>query len=253
MLVLVSWDSGLMWLLRDSLSQEFIAGQSWWRLVCHALPVLFEFIAYLTGLNSNPSGSSDPWVAAQPLGSLAGGPGGPVVTVVASFPAGSKCELQESVATVAGCACFECGCCFARAAVGFVFGLHVRVGVSRRLREPTCGVTFTGAGLLPVDPGGGGCLLASLIELSRCLVCRVAPLVERCDTCLWLLPALCWLVVNSGEVLSEFFSVGSSGGEATIVLLLWFEVCRLVGLHSGEVLPEQLLAFLVELFFAVTR
>ncbi|MQM00937.1 hypothetical protein Taro_033685 [Colocasia esculenta] len=25
---------------------------------------LFEFIAYLTGLNSNPSGSSDPWVAA---------------------------------------------------------------------------------------------------------------------------------------------------------------------------------------------
>ncbi|MQM23872.1 hypothetical protein Taro_056942 [Colocasia esculenta] len=33
---------------------------------------LFEFIAYLTGLNSNPSGSSDPWVAARPSGSLAG-------------------------------------------------------------------------------------------------------------------------------------------------------------------------------------
>ncbi|MQM15142.1 hypothetical protein Taro_048080 [Colocasia esculenta] len=33
---------------------------------------LFEFIAYLTGLNSNPFGSSDPWVAAQPSGSLAG-------------------------------------------------------------------------------------------------------------------------------------------------------------------------------------
>ncbi|MQM20911.1 hypothetical protein Taro_053941 [Colocasia esculenta] len=44
-------------------------------------------------------------------------------------------------------------------------------------------------------------------------VCRVAPLVERCDTCLWLLPALCWLVVNSGEVLPEFLSVGSGGGE----------------------------------------
>ncbi|MQM09333.1 hypothetical protein Taro_042202 [Colocasia esculenta] len=42
---------------------------------------LFEFIAYLTGLNSNPSGSSDPWVAARPSGSLAGGPGGQVVTV----------------------------------------------------------------------------------------------------------------------------------------------------------------------------
>ncbi|MQM21575.1 hypothetical protein Taro_054618 [Colocasia esculenta] len=33
---------------------------------------LFEFIAFLTGLNSNPSESSDPWVAARPLGSLAG-------------------------------------------------------------------------------------------------------------------------------------------------------------------------------------
>ncbi|MQM20960.1 hypothetical protein Taro_053990 [Colocasia esculenta] len=33
---------------------------------------------------------------------------------------------------------------------------------------------------------------------------------------------------------------------ATVVLLLWFEVCRLVGLCSGEVLPERLLALLVE-------
>ncbi|MQL75304.1 hypothetical protein Taro_007665 [Colocasia esculenta] len=33
---------------------------------------LFEFIAYLIGLNSNLSGSSDPWVAARPSGSLAG-------------------------------------------------------------------------------------------------------------------------------------------------------------------------------------
>ncbi|MQM11085.1 hypothetical protein Taro_043987 [Colocasia esculenta] len=108
-------------------------------------------------------------------------------------------------------------------------------------------------------------------------VCRVAPLVEHCDTCLWLLSALCWLVVNSGEVLPEFFSVGSGRGElvcvlvkvlpritllsllaevlprsarclfwATIVLPLWFKVCRLVGPRSGEVLPGRLLALLVE-------
>ncbi|MQM15006.1 hypothetical protein Taro_047942, partial [Colocasia esculenta] len=51
---------------------------------------------------------------------------------------------------------------FARATVGFVLGLRIRVGVSRRLREPMCGVAFT--------------------------------------------------VVNSGEVLPEFFSVGSGGG-----------------------------------------
>ncbi|MQL92487.1 hypothetical protein Taro_025107 [Colocasia esculenta] len=34
--------------------------------------LLFEFIAYLTGLNSNPSGSSDLWVAVRPSASLAG-------------------------------------------------------------------------------------------------------------------------------------------------------------------------------------
>ncbi|MQM19613.1 hypothetical protein Taro_052619, partial [Colocasia esculenta] len=33
---------------------------------------------------------------------------------------------------------------------------------------------------------------------------------------------------------------------ATVVLPLWFEVCRLVGLRSGEVLPGWLLALLVE-------
>ncbi|MQM23574.1 hypothetical protein Taro_056640 [Colocasia esculenta] len=38
--------------------------------------VLFELIAYLTGLNSNPSGSSDPWVAVRPSGVPGGGPGG---------------------------------------------------------------------------------------------------------------------------------------------------------------------------------
>ncbi|MQM12895.1 hypothetical protein Taro_045815, partial [Colocasia esculenta] len=33
---------------------------------------------------------------------------------------------------------------------------------------------------------------------------------------------------------------------ATVVLPLWFEVCRLVGLRSGEVLPGRLLVLLVE-------
>ncbi|MQM06830.1 hypothetical protein Taro_039660, partial [Colocasia esculenta] len=33
---------------------------------------------------------------------------------------------------------------------------------------------------------------------------------------------------------------------ATVVLPLWFEVCHLVGLHSGEVLSGRLLALLVE-------
>ncbi|MQM00505.1 hypothetical protein Taro_033238 [Colocasia esculenta] len=158
---------------RDSLSQEFVAERSWWRLVRRALPA------------------------------------------VASFPVGSECELQESVVAVAGCACYERGCWFTRAAVGFVVVLHIRVGVSRRLKEPTCVVAFTGAGLLLVDSVEVGILARA----KQMLVCRVAPLVEHCDTCLWLLSALCWLVVNSGEVLPEFFSIGSGGNRLAVVLV----------------------------------
>ncbi|MQM16874.1 hypothetical protein Taro_049835 [Colocasia esculenta] len=99
---------------RDSLSQEFVAGRSWWWLI--------------RGWRRDLRGS------------LAG------VREVASFPTGSEC--------VAGCTCFERGCWFARAAFGFVVGLRIYVGVLRRLREPTCGVAFTGAGLWPLN----GCL-----------------------------------------------------------------------------------------------
>ncbi|MQL97602.1 hypothetical protein Taro_030301 [Colocasia esculenta] len=188
------------------------------------------------------------------FGAPGGGPGGRVITMLASFPAGSECELQESVAAVAGCACCERGCYFARAAVGFVLGLCIHLDVSQRLREPTCGVAFTSAGLWSTEPVEGvlalldvplllGCVLVGcplvvgvcavlvvfglvcLCTVGRCallsrhlcskqmLVCHIALLVERCDSYLWLLPALCWLVVNSGEVLPEFFSVGSGGGE----------------------------------------
>ncbi|MQM04046.1 hypothetical protein Taro_036836, partial [Colocasia esculenta] len=102
----------------------------------------------------------------------------PYCLQVASFPAGFKCELQESVVVVAGCTCYERGCWFARAAVEFVISLHVRVAVLRRLREPTYGVSFTGAGLWLVDPVEVGVFARA----KQMLVCCVAPLVERCDT-----------------------------------------------------------------------
>ncbi|MQM09077.1 hypothetical protein Taro_041942 [Colocasia esculenta] len=78
---------------------------------------------------------------------------------------------------------------------------------------------LAGKGLvIPIEPCSRGSppyflQSASLLELSRCFVCHVAPLVECCNTCLWLLSALCWLVVSSGEVLPEFFSTGSGGSE----------------------------------------
>ncbi|MQM23652.1 hypothetical protein Taro_056719, partial [Colocasia esculenta] len=206
---------------------------------------------------------------------------------VCGFPARFVCALQV------GCSC----CCVTR--VASVVARRVRAVVAR-LALDSLAVVF------PVWRACAG----------KCSVCHVASLVERCDTCLWLLSAWSWLVVSSGEVLPEFFSVGSGrkpfvvvlndalvvlvevlpgpacvasavllavvfslmvrvvwvvhSGEgssqdrplsllvealprnalcsfrATVVLPLWFEVCRLVGLRSGEVLPGQLLALLVE-------
>ncbi|MQM13741.1 hypothetical protein Taro_046667 [Colocasia esculenta] len=89
----------MLWLVRDWLSLLSLIREA------HP-PTLFR--------------SSDPWVAARPSGSLEGGPGGRVVTVVASFPVGSECELQESVAAVVGCACCERGCYF-RSCCGWLF------------------------------------------------------------------------------------------------------------------------------------
>ncbi|MQM04282.1 hypothetical protein Taro_037078, partial [Colocasia esculenta] len=177
--------------------------------------------------------------------------------LVASFPAGFKCELLESVVAVAGGACYERGCWFAHAAAGFVFVLRASVGVLRRLTEPTCGVAFT---------------VGVFARAKQMLVCRVALLVERYNTCLWLLSALCWLVVNSGKVLPEFFSIGFGGGFVVwlvdvalpsrlssavlslLVRVVWlFGLCILVKVLPRNTLVAsgggRLLALLVELVF----
>ncbi|MQL95749.1 hypothetical protein Taro_028418, partial [Colocasia esculenta] len=222
----------------------------------------------------------------------------------------------------------EDGCRQVQAQCSWSSSAHLGVCVSLRVRESTCGVAFTGAGLSmePVE------VSALLLGLRRYSVCRVASLVEHYDTCLWLfvglvlagcelwLRCIAWLpcvlvrfprtvccclgegfpqdysvLVSATVVLPQglryavvlvgvFWRVfrelclgGSSGGfpriglhifcssaycgvlseevlpwsalcsfRATIVLPLWFEVCRLVGLRSGEVLPGRLLALLVE-------
>ncbi|MQL93366.1 hypothetical protein Taro_026005, partial [Colocasia esculenta] len=240
---------------------------------------LFEFIAYLTGLNSNPSGSSDPWVATRPSGSLAGGLGGRVVTVVselrgpkrfvASFSAGSECELQESVAAAAGCTCFERGCCFARAAVGFVFGLRICVGVSRRLRESTTvPCSLLSVVVLPQGLKCAVCLASTFWRVfpERCLggsgggsprTCLRCFCSSACCSvfpngpCCWLF-GLCMLVkvlprIAPLLILAEVLPRSAwCSFWATVALPLWFKVCRLVGLRSGEVLPGWLLALLVE-------
>ncbi|MQL79312.1 hypothetical protein Taro_011750 [Colocasia esculenta] len=101
---------------------------------------------------------------------------------------------RESVATVAGYAFYERGCWFAHAMVEFFIGLHVRVGVSRRLREPTCGVAFTGAGLCEVLPeffsvGSGGMRVSSPSMTASVLV-EVFVVLP-----LWFEVSIVWLVV----------------------------------------------------------
>ena len=114
-----------------------------------------------------------------------------------------------------GLPCVEDACELVHVRCSWSSLAHLSVCASRRLREPTCGVAFTGAGLLPVEPVEGvsallatpfllGCVLSLLCvwpcvpmhcardaELSRCFVCGVASPVERCDTCLCLLSAWC--------------------------------------------------------------
>ncbi|MQL96729.1 hypothetical protein Taro_029407 [Colocasia esculenta] len=101
---------------------------------------------------------------------------------VASFLAESECELQEIVAAVAECACFECGFCFARAAIGFVFGLRVCMGVFRRLRKPTCGVAFTSAGLWTAELVEGVLALLAVPFLLGCVLVG-CPLIV--GVCVW--------------------------------------------------------------------
>ncbi|MQL99150.1 hypothetical protein Taro_031875 [Colocasia esculenta] len=86
----------------------------------------------------------------ETFGVPGGGLGGRVVTVVselrgptrfvARFPTGSECELQKSVAAVAGCACYECGLEKAKGKGGYVKrprGREAEAGFSHQGKEAT--------------------------------------------------------------------------------------------------------------------
>ncbi|MQM20855.1 hypothetical protein Taro_053884 [Colocasia esculenta] len=103
---------------------------------------------------------------------------------------------------------------FARAAVGFILSLHIHVGVSRRLREPTCGVAFTGAGLWSVEPVKGVLALLAVPLLwvgCRCVALEVEVhrLVALCSGAVfqnyWLLS---WVVL-AGQLVSCFRTVAT--------------------------------------------
>ncbi|MQL70600.1 hypothetical protein Taro_002950, partial [Colocasia esculenta] len=97
--------------------------------------------------------------------------------------------------------------------------------------------------------------LVVLVEVLPGLACIASAVLLAAVFSLWSVLLVIW-VVHSGEgssqdrpmsLLVEVLPRSASClFRATVVLLLWFEVCRLVGLRSGEVLSEQLLALLVE-------
>ncbi|MQM01164.1 hypothetical protein Taro_033918 [Colocasia esculenta] len=142
-------------------------------------------------------------------------------------------------ARAAGCS----GCC--ATCVESVVAQRVRA-VAARLALDSLAVVFLNC----VVPVSGCCCAALEAEVHR--------LVALCSG------EFCWLqyplwsmlfgrwVVHSGEGSSQDLPLSllvevlprsaSCSFRATIVLPLWFEVCRLVGPHSGEVLPGRLLA-----------
>ncbi|MQL81351.1 hypothetical protein Taro_013803 [Colocasia esculenta] len=148
------------------------------------------------------------------LGTLGEGPGG------VRLP----CKFRVRAVVCCSCCCIVC--------VASVIARRVR-DVVARLAVDSLAVVFPYGGRLQASPGAvllvvfGAfkCACAAVAERAcmwrglhrcrvvvcgtsgRCSVCRVAPLVERCDTCLWLLSAWCWLVVSSGEVLLELRTV----------------------------------------------
>ncbi|MQL94267.1 hypothetical protein Taro_026922 [Colocasia esculenta] len=131
---------------------------------------------------------------------------------------------------------------------------HLSVCASRRLREPACGVAFTGAGMLPVEPVEGVPALLAAPLLLGCVLWLL---------CVWpCVPVRCARDAElSSEVLLEFFSVGSGGSEVSpgltvlcsflllpcylrVEVCCWFGWCVLEGFsQSGalvvlvEVLP----------------
>ncbi|MQM01490.1 hypothetical protein Taro_034256 [Colocasia esculenta] len=212
------------------------------------------------------------------FGVSGGGPGGRVVTVgirawACSFLAWFVCVLQGVAAIVVPRAwqAWSLG-----VVLLVVFGA-LGACVPLWLREPACDVAFTGAELLSMEPGLRYAVVLAGVSWrvfpERCLGGSGGGSPRTCLRCFCssaccsvLSDGLCCLVVwvvHSGEgssqdrPLSLLVEVLPRNALcsfwATVVLPLWFEVCRFIGLRSGEVLPGRILALLVEVLPKAAR
>ncbi|MQM17460.1 hypothetical protein Taro_050432 [Colocasia esculenta] len=152
------------------------------RLWSHVVAPMFRKLPCLGRVVLLPLVGVPAALDARPSGSLAGVREVESLQWWLAFQQGPGVSRKRVLLLLLGARAASMVAVFAHAAVGFVLGLRVRlveVGVFARAKQM--------------------------------LVCCVALLVEHCYTYLWLLSALCWIVVNSGEFLPEFFSVGSGG------------------------------------------
>ncbi|MQL90029.1 hypothetical protein Taro_022615, partial [Colocasia esculenta] len=161
--VLLMWLLGVShgdtWLFLPDLVEVQDVGGCVVRLWSHMVALVFRELLYLGGCSSFASALLEfllLWLIRgwrrDLQGSLAG------VREVGSWLAlqqGPSVSYTRVLLLLSGARAASVVVRFARAAVGFIFGLRVSVGVSRRLREPTCGMTFTGVGLESVEPVEG--------------------------------------------------------------------------------------------------
>ncbi|MQM17873.1 hypothetical protein Taro_050854 [Colocasia esculenta] len=240
----------------DSLSQEFVAGQLWWRFV---LEVAARPSGSLAGVRE--VGSLQWWLAFQQGSSvscrrvlllLLGACATSMVvgslvlqlslsSAYASVWSSSMLVLVE-VRFPQNCVVLPSGCCC----------VALEVEVHRLVALCSGDVSQNGAfwRVFPercLSGSGGGSPRTYL----RCFYSSACCSVFYDGPCCWpfglcvlvkVLPRIAPLLILA-EVLPRS---ARCSFWATVVLPLWFEVCRLVGLRSGRVLPGRLLALLVE-------
>ncbi|MQL89471.1 hypothetical protein Taro_022049 [Colocasia esculenta] len=205
---------------------------------------LFKFSTYLTRLILLTL--PDLWIRGwrREFRAPGGGPGGRVITVGIRAKSTEICKELITIAVpkkgvwlpckLRVRAAVGCSCCCVACVASVIARCSCCSGV---VAVESLAVVFSYGGHLQASPGA---VLLIVFGVLRCV--RAAEAERACVLCglhrCWVLPMELVEEVLPRSALCLF--------RATVVLPLWFEVFRLVGLHSGEVLPGWLLALLVE-------
>ncbi|MQM22367.1 hypothetical protein Taro_055417, partial [Colocasia esculenta] len=133
---------------------------------------------------------------------------------------------------------FVAPCVASSVSFGFVLGLRIRVGVSRRLRESTCGVAFTGSGLWSAEPSSSLLVLVEVRLPQNCVVlvsgcCGVALWVE-CGFLELLVVVLVRFALRTNGALVVLMEVLLEPVYVASTVCCVLSVGHLFGLRSGD-------------------